>query len=73
MSSPRSSHWNVVTRIMRFLKSAPGRGLLYTDHGHMRVEGFSNADWAGSPFDRKSTTGYCVFVSGNLVSWKSKK
>ncbi|KAK2990759.1 hypothetical protein RJ640_003827 [Escallonia rubra] len=32
-----------------------------------------NADWAGSKLDRKSTTGYCAFVGGNLVSWKSKK
>jgi hypothetical protein len=33
---------------------------------------YSNADWAGS-FDRKSTTDFCTFVGGNLVTWKSKK
>ncbi|KAK8938673.1 hypothetical protein KSP39_PZI011285 [Platanthera zijinensis] len=38
-----------------------------------RVEVFTDADWAGSQDDRKSTTGYCTFVGGNLVSWKSKK
>ena len=37
------------------------------------IECFSNADWAGSKEDRRSTLGYCVFVGGNLVSWKSKK
>ena len=36
------------------------------------VCGYSDADWAES-FDRKSTTGYCTFVGGNLVTWKSKK
>ncbi|XP_043720809.1 uncharacterized mitochondrial protein AtMg00810-like [Telopea speciosissima] len=73
MSSPRTSHWDTVIRILRYLKKAPGRGLAYTDHGHTRVEGFSDANWAGSPIDRRSTTSYCTFFGGNLVSWKSKK
>ena len=32
-----------------------------------------DADWAGCKEDRRSTSGYCVFVAGNLVLWKSKK
>jgi hypothetical protein len=41
-------------------------------NGTNDVVGFSDADWAGS-CDRKSTTGFCTFVGGNLVTWKSKK
>ena len=55
------------------MKGAPGRGILYSNHGHNRVECFTDADWVGSKEDRRSTSGYCVFVGGNLVSWKSKK
>ncbi|XP_022891852.1 uncharacterized protein LOC111406703 [Olea europaea var. sylvestris] len=73
MLSPRTSHWDVVTHILRYLKGSPGRRILYKDRGHCRVEGFSNTDWTGSLVDRCSTTGYYVFVGGNLVSWKSKK
>ncbi|KAL6348496.1 hypothetical protein AAG906_009956 [Vitis piasezkii] len=32
-----------------------------------------DADWTGSITDRKSTSSYCTFVGGNLVSWRSKK
>ncbi|KAM7465888.1 hypothetical protein LguiB_013450 [Lonicera macranthoides] len=73
MSSPTIHHWEVLEQILCYLKGAPGRGILYANHGHSRIEGFSDADWAGSKVDRKSTSGYCIFVGGNLVSWKSKK
>jgi hypothetical protein len=45
---------------------------LYENHGHTYIECFSDADWAGSKLDRRSTSDYYVFVGGNLVSWKSK-
>lgn len=38
----------------------------------MNVEAFSDADWAGSLNDRRSTSGYCSVVVGNLVT-RSKK
>jgi hypothetical protein len=40
---------------------------------HMRIEAYTDADWAGCQDDRRSTSGHCAFVGGNLVSWRSKK
>jgi transposase InsO family protein len=73
MTNPRVPHMNAVIRILKYLKNAPGRGLFYRSSGHLRIEGYTDADWAGSPSDRKSTTGYCTFIGGNLVIWRSKK
>jgi hypothetical protein len=30
-------------------------------------------DWAGLLDEQRSTSGYCTFVGGNLVTWRSKK
>ena len=47
--------------------------MLYENRDHTQVVGYTDADWVGSPIDRRSTSGYCVFIGGNLISWKSKK
>ena len=73
MSSLTVDNWAAVEHILCYLKATPGRGILYSNHGHNRVECFTNVDWVKSKEDRRSTSGYCVFVGGNQVSWKSKK
>jgi len=32
-----------------------------------------DADWVGCPTTRLSTTGYCIYLGGNLISWCAKK
>ena len=34
---------------------------------------YIEADWASSPIDHISTSGYCSYFWGNLVTWRSKK
>jgi hypothetical protein len=73
LNAPCVDHWNAVIRILKYIKSAPGKGLLYENKGNTQVVGYSDADWAGSPADRRSTSGYCVLIGGNLIAWRSKK
>ncbi|XP_073227024.1 uncharacterized protein [Cicer arietinum] len=73
MHSPYEEHLEAVYRILRYLKSNPGKGLCFKKTNDREVSIFTDADWAGSITDRKSTTGYCAYVWGNLVTWRSKK
>src|SRR5262249_51911457 len=52
MSSPTVDHWTALEQILCYLKSAPGHGILYKNHGHNHIECFSDVDWAGSKIDR---------------------
>ena len=62
MSSLTVDHWAVVEQILCYLKGDSGCGILYSNHGHNKLECFMNVHWAGSKEERKSTSGYCVFV-----------
>jgi hypothetical protein len=59
---------DVVIRILKYIKGALEKGLIYEDRGRTRIVDYSDADWAGSPIDRRSTSGYCVLVGGNMIS-----
>lgn len=73
MHSPREVHLQASHRILQYLKGTPGRGILYKRNGNAIIEAYTDADYAGSVIDRRSTTGYCTFLGGNLVTWRSKK
>ena len=60
-------------RILHYVKGTPGQLVLYDNKGHTQIVRYCDADWIGSPTDKCLTLGYCVFIGGNLISWKSKK
>ncbi|KAG8497018.1 hypothetical protein CXB51_008234 [Gossypium anomalum] len=73
MHSPIKEHEEAVFRILRYLKSSPGKGLFFKKSEQRGIEAYTDADWAGSITNRRSTSGYCTFFWGNLVTWQSKK
>ena len=46
---------------------------MFQKNDDFKLEAYTDADWAGSMIDRRSTTGYCTFLEGHLVTLRSKK
>ena len=73
MAAPRSPHYAVVLRILQYLEDTIFGGLHFSYHSSLTLQAYSDADWAGDPTDRRSTTGYCFLLGDSLISWRSKK
>jgi len=73
MHAPTDSHWAAVKRILCYLKGIASYGFHITRGSSFALHGFTDADWAGSIDDRKSTGGYLVFFGQTPISWKSGK
>jgi hypothetical protein len=71
LHNPGKRHWEVVKRILRYLKGTANLELKIAPQSTTLI-GNSDADWAGNRDTFKSTSGYSFFIGGALISWASK-
>jgi hypothetical protein len=73
MHDPREPHLALVKRILRYLRHTLDYRFLIHKSSLDNLIVYTDADWAGCPDTRKSTSGYAVFLGDNLLSWSSKR
>ncbi|XP_022023711.1 uncharacterized mitochondrial protein AtMg00810-like [Helianthus annuus] len=73
MHAPREPHFAFMKRIIRYIQGTIHYGLRLTVSPATTLTAYSDADWGGCPDSRRSTSGYCVNLGDNLVSWSSKR
>ncbi|GJV70961.1 ribonuclease H-like domain-containing protein [Tanacetum coccineum] len=73
MHDPREPHLSALKRILRYVRGTLSYGLQLYSSTTSSLVAYSDADWAGCPTTRRSTSGYCVFLGNNLLSWSSKR
>ncbi|XP_010412990.1 PREDICTED: uncharacterized protein LOC104699374 [Camelina sativa] len=73
MQQPREAHWDGALRIVRYLKSDPGQGILLRSNGGFQITGWCDSDYATCPFTRRSVTGFIVQLGDSPISWKTRK
>ncbi|XP_066375187.1 uncharacterized mitochondrial protein AtMg00810-like [Miscanthus floridulus] len=73
MHAPTMAHQGLVKRILRYIRGTTELGLHLRRSSQSDLVAYSDADWAGCPDTRRSTSGYCVFMGDSLISWSSKR
>ncbi|GKD24419.1 ribonuclease H-like domain-containing protein [Tanacetum coccineum] len=73
MHDPREPHFSTLKRILRYVRGTLDYGLQLFFSSTTDLVAYSDADWAGCPTTHRSTSGYCVFLSNNLLSWSYKR
>lgn len=73
MAKPREEHMLAAKRALRYLKGTLELGIFYKRGAELKVEAYTDSDYAGDVDDRKSTSGYVFLLSGAAVCWSSRK
>ncbi|CAN1840048.1 Retrovirus-related Pol polyprotein from transposon RE1 [Linum perenne] len=73
MHAPHNSHWQHLKRALRYLQGTPTLGIHLSANTSHHLLCFTDADWGGDSVDRRSTTGYVIYLGSNIISWSSRK
>ena len=76
MDGATPAHMKSMLRTIKFVMDTRQRVLSFDlreqEGNQWTLKAFSDSDWAGSKDDRRSITGYCIYLNGCLISWKSR-
>jgi hypothetical protein len=73
MHDPRESHLAALKRLLHYVRCTVDFGLVLHRSPSVVLVVYTDADWVGCPDTRCSTSGYGIFLGGNLISWSSKR
>ena len=73
MVNPTKLFWKARKHVLRYIKGNTEYGLWYKQTKGVKLKGFSDADWEGSPSDRNITLGGIFSVGSTTISWYNTK
>ncbi|GKC38428.1 ribonuclease H-like domain-containing protein [Tanacetum coccineum] len=73
MHDPWEPHFSAFKRILRYVRDTSDYGLQLFSSFTTDLVAYTDADWVGCPTTTRSTSGYCVILGKNLLSWSSKR
>eukprot|EP00253_Pinus_taeda_P026482 PITA_26482 len=71
--NPTKQYWKEEKDVLRYLRGTTQFGLWYRQTEGVKMQGFTNVDWAGIPLDRNNTLGGSFSAGSTTVSWYNGK
>ncbi|CAI7850034.1 unnamed protein product, partial [Closterium sp. NIES-53] len=69
----RPEHWEAAKRVLRYLCSASGMGLVLGGQGPVVLTGHADASWVDDLATQRSSQGYTISLGSSSVSWRSTR
>ena len=66
-------YWKETKHVLRYLRGTTQFGIWYMQIEGVKLQGFTDADWAGIPSERKSTLGRIFSIGSKVVSYYNMK
>ncbi|XP_060968597.1 uncharacterized mitochondrial protein AtMg00240-like [Cannabis sativa] len=68
LSTPRVTHMHAAQRVLQYVKSCPGQGIVFVANTKVKLHAYTDSDWAACPDTRRSTTSFCIFIGSSIIS-----
>ncbi|CAI7796623.1 unnamed protein product [Closterium sp. NIES-54] len=72
-SRHRKVHWDAAKRVLRYLCSTSGMGLVLGGRGPVVLTGHADASWVGDSATQQSSQGYTFSLGSDSISWRSTR
>ncbi|CAI7732511.1 unnamed protein product, partial [Closterium sp. NIES-54] len=69
----RKVHWDAAKRVLRYLYSTLGMGLVLGGRGPIVLTGHADASWVDDSATQRSSHGYTFSLDSGSVSWRSTR
>ncbi|CAI7866043.1 unnamed protein product, partial [Closterium sp. NIES-53] len=69
----RKVHWDAAKRVLRYLCSTSGMGLVLGGRGPVVLTGHADASWVDDSAMQRSSQGYTFSLGSGSVSWRSTR
>uniref|UniRef100_A0AAV1V1C5 Uncharacterized protein n=1 Tax=Peronospora matthiolae TaxID=2874970 RepID=A0AAV1V1C5_9STRA len=72
-ADPCPTHWQALKRVFRYVQGTQTHGIEFQATSNDKLQGYSDAYWAGDVETRRSTSGYAFLMNNGCIIRRSKK